>query len=40
MKGRSWPFDIREKIREGCLNRSVGMGPKPAQAEELQEVNV
>lgn len=27
-KGLSWSQEIRDKIREGCLNSSVGMGPK------------
>jgi hypothetical protein len=38
-KGRPWPTEIRDRIREGCLNSEVGMGPKsePVQEEEEEQ---
>jgi NUMOD3 motif len=27
-KGKPWPVEIRQKIREGCLNSKIGMGPR------------
>lgn len=30
-KGRPWLSEIRERIREGCLNSAIGMGPKPVR---------
>lgn len=27
-KGSSWPSEVRERIRKGCLNSEIGMGPK------------
>lgn len=32
-KGHHWPVDIRERIRQGCMNSEIGMGPKIRQGE-------
>jgi hypothetical protein len=39
-KGLNWPQEIRGRIREGCLNSAIGMGPKFKEEEEQQEVLV
>lgn len=37
-KGLSWPVEVREKIRQGCLNSSIGMSPKPREEQEQEEM--
>ena len=36
-KGKSWAMEIRERVRQGCLNSEIGMGQKPEPVH-LREV--
>lgn len=38
-KGLSWSHEIRDKIRQGCLNSEIRMSPKAGTVqEELEEM--
>lgn len=36
-KGLSWSQEIRERIRRGCLNSEIGMGPKGPRKYVIEE---
>lgn len=39
-KGRPWPSEIHERIREGCLKSEIGMGPRGSWKNTLVEEEV